>query len=114
MVLTGLRIGAAVLATRMKAVVHLVVIRTVDVCVLEGGVEADVAEEVAEVVEIHAVLEQVGGEGVAEDARVDGIRDACTLGVLAHHRPETDAAHAGAVASREEARILRGGQPWRP
>jgi hypothetical protein len=63
---------------------------------LDGGVDlrrgkARVAEHFLDGAEIGAAAQQMGGEGMPQEVRLDGLRNAGQAGVFPHEHPEHDA-----------------------
>ena len=81
----------------------------VDVGVDLGGAYALVAEHALDDAQVGAVLEQVGGEGVAEGVGADVLLDACGFGELLDNVEDHDAREVLAAMGADEEVVLVAG-----
>lgn len=73
-----------------------------DVSINLGGADVCVAEHFLDGAEVSAVMEEVGGEGVAEEVREDVLGDASDFGVALAELPEALGGEGFAAEAEEE------------
>jgi len=78
-----------------------------DASVDRGGVEAGVTEELLDVTDVGAALQQMRGAGMPQIVRRERVRDVGTLGVQAHQALDGLHAEPRAVARQEERGLVR-------
>jgi hypothetical protein len=97
------------------AEIQLAAAAVADVGVELGRCQIGVAEHLLDAAQIRSALEQVGGERVSEQVRVDPSRfEARLLGQTAQHKKDTRAREAAALSVQEELRPVAPVEVWAP